>query len=65
MLCASFLCRYFGFDAGDPIYDTAGAAAHLNKQFGKLALDVRKEPRLVYRRRRAEMGKKECRSQGT
>ncbi|CAN0363495.1 unnamed protein product, partial [Ectocarpus fasciculatus] len=30
---------YFGFDAGDPIYDTAGAAAHLNKQFGKLAIE--------------------------
>ncbi|CAN0198621.1 unnamed protein product, partial [Ectocarpus sp. 6 AP-2014] len=30
---------YFGFDAGDPIYDAAGAAAHLHKQFGKLAIE--------------------------
>lgn len=33
-------CRYFGFDAGDPIYDRAGAAKHLSKEFVASALEV-------------------------
>lgn len=58
LVWACFVRRYFGFDAGDPTYDAAGAAAHLNKQFGKLATEVRKQASPVYRRRRGYMGKR-------
>lgn len=37
--CGSF-SRYFGFDAGDPIYDGADAAKHLGREFVESAIEV-------------------------